>query len=152
MSLAAINAALAEVLASVGGIGQVHADEPYAATAKQFRDFFGVGRGSAQYIHGWTIARQSTEEHYLTNLEVERTHRCVLRGVYSVNTTQHSEAVFQAVVEAICTAFRSLHDLQGQAELKYPLQVDLVEHRLFGDILCHYAELSTLVQERIQWE
>lgn len=151
MSLSTIRTEVAAVLATVSGIGQVHADEPYAAHAKEFRTLFGVGKGNAQRLHGWTITRESTQEQYLTNIEVLRTHRLILRGRYGVDTPSSSEATFQDVIEAICTTFRPLHDLSGIAEFKQPIQVELVEHRLFGDILCHYAELSTLVQERIQW-
>lgn len=58
---------------------------------------------------------------------------------------------FQDIIESIATAFRDKPSLQGVSLTTGAIQVDIVENRQFGEVLCHYAELTLEVEEEEQW-
>ena len=71
-----------------------------------------------------------------------------------------SEVVFQELLEEICDRFRDdrtirLLDESGSPRVRslerlQPPQVDLIELRMFGNVLCHYAEIRLRAIERIR--
>jgi len=138
-------AQVAVILRAVSGIGEVHTAQRLSRDWAQFISQFtkdGV-------LNGWTISRRAASETYLTNRESERRHSFVIRGFYGVqdDDVQHSEETFQDLVEAVCDAFRADYDLNGACEMHGPIQVRVVDYRMFGGVFCHYAELEVAAQE-----
>jgi hypothetical protein len=66
-----------------------------------------------------------------------------------VDDAAQSEKTFNALVEAAAAAFRSDRTLGGTALGHDFIQVDALDTRSFGGVLCHYAELSLTVYEHI---
>lgn len=133
------------ILGGVTGIGEVH------LTQRLSRDWstFILQFTKDGVLNGWTVTRRATSEEYLTNREAERRHQFVIRGFYGVqeDEVQHSEDTFQDLVEAVCDAFRADYDLNGTCEIHGPIQVRVVDYRMFGGAFVHYAELEVTAQE-----
>lgn len=143
---AAILTAIKALLETVSGIGIVHKSQrlttDWTSFVKQFVDDDG-------FINGWTISRRTSPETYKTNTQAERKYTFVIRGFRGVQDAAepHSELVFQELVEAVCDVFRADYDLGEACEFHGPLQVNVVDYRMFGGVLCHYAEAELTAQE-----
>jgi len=115
---------------------------------KQFLDLY---KTTGNKIHAWTITRVKTEEETETGSHTSRIHYFRIRGLYGLKDEDETELTFQSLIESICAAFRSNYGLGGQAADNSPVHVDLVETRMFGNVLCHYAELSLTAEEILAW-
>lgn len=150
------------LISSVTGIGRVHTFKRWGATDKDFEAFAATGGR----INAWFISRQSTAERWLTTGEFNRAHVFALQGVYGLKDAEATEETFQALVDRVAGRFRSdagrtLNDtveslapsfgeIAAQSEVagaEGGLQITAVEHRMFHDILVHWAECRLGVQE-----
>jgi hypothetical protein len=156
MALRAIlNDVRTRLLAIPGMTPLVYIYEPWAAQTSAVRALYVTN----ELLHAWTITRRSALERRLaTGHENERVYTLILRGYYALNNldyggviTDPSLLVFNDELEAICTTFRLIPSLGGLAEITEPVQIDLVEPRMFCEVLCHAAELRLEVQELITW-
>lgn len=153
MTLADIREQIKTILSTVPGIGIVHDYERLAVSWDDVLKFYKDADGR---INGWTITRPKTDERWLTNMDYERIHKIVIRGVYGWQDAAASEIVFQTLVEAISDTFRGNDTLNGVCETICPqfgemdgksgIQVAIVEPRMFASVLCHYCELHLGVQ------
>jgi len=145
VALSDIRTQIKSVLESVDGIGTVHEYERWSNTWENFLEHF---KDSNDRINGWTITRRATPAERRTMPIVTRRHEFVIRGIYGLNDADESELTFQDLVEAIQDAFEDQYNLGGYVENSGPLQVNVVEPRMFGKVLCHYAELTYEAVER----
>jgi len=145
MSLNAIRDYLKTLLSGVAGIGVVHDYERWAAN---WTDLLSYYQKNGK-LNGWAITRRSTAAEWVAEPLVERTHTFEITGIYSLKDTDASEKTFQDLIEAIDAAVRFDHTLGGNCLVAEPLQVETVEARMFGSILCHVAvlQLSVVVRE-----
>jgi len=123
---------------TLAGFHNVHGRERLTADWKQFLSHFMYG----SLVDGWTVSRRATREEHLTNRETLATHTIVIRGYYSANNTTNSEMAFQNLVDTLGNLIGEDFNLSGYCEKHGPLQVNTVEYRVFGSVLCHYAECS----------
>ena len=149
MPLATILTEVRAILLTVPGMSpKVYTYEPWAAQASAVRALFTAG----PLLHAWTLTRESsTEQRLATGHENVVIHTLRVRGYYSLGASGETATTFQTLIEAILTTFRLLPALNGAAETSGPLQVELVEPRMFCEVLCHYAELRLDVQELVTW-
>lgn len=147
MSLTAIRVAIKAKLQGVTGVGQVHEYERYAKTNSELRALYATGTR----LHGWHFYREATAEEDLNNGEVRRLHRWKLRGFLSLDDADTTGVLFDDLVEAIATAFRTDPTLGGMVLANKDLdqelgpsgiQVESIVPVMFADVLCHRAELS----------
>lgn len=102
-------------------------------------------------IHGYTITRARVE----SLPEASRVNKVIstwiIRGFYSYKDhatfTSTSEYKFQVIVDNIRAKFRADPRLNSSVLTSTPLQVDVIEPRMFGDVLCHYAEMRLGTEE-----
>lgn len=150
MSESAIRLAIKDVLLGVNSIGRVHNYVRYAVTDRGFIDLFqsSVAIGSA-HIRGWQIRRQSVAEEALSlgGGTVQRIHTYRIYGYLQINDSSESEIYFNGLIESVVAAFRDDRTLGGAAQYHEYLQVDVIEEREFGDIVCHYVEMTLDVTE-----
>ena len=144
--LSDIIAAIKTIMLGVSGVEIVHEYQRFAADWTKFLSLF---KDSSDRINGWMITRESTPEDRDTYPTLRRQHRFVIRGFYGLNDAEASETTFQTLVERIQTAFDVDPVLGGTVINSEPLQVDKVDARVFGSVLCHYAELSIAAHERV---
>lgn len=147
MSLANIREQIKAILSGVSGIGVVHDYDRWASTWEKFLDQYkdeATGK-----INGWAITRTKTPEEADSFEKHARDYEFTVRGFYGLKDEDASEIVFQDLVEDICTAFRTNFTLNSTCDESGPMQVVLVENRVFGSVLCHYCELSIMARERV---
>lgn len=148
MSESAINAGIKSVLDGVSAIANVH---DYVRWAKSWGAFLDLIKDETNgKINGWMFSRRSTATRQATVGEIERAHVYVVRGYYGLADADESEKTFQGIVDDACDAFDDDQTLGGACDTIHPdwgpmagavgLQVDIVEPRMFGSVLCHYFE------------
>ena len=149
MAFSDLRAGLALRLRTIPGIGVVNDWEPYATREEDFATFF-VSEG---LLLGWTICRESTHEGHITRALHAADHLFVIRGYRAVDNDAQSEKGFQDLVELARAALRIEQDpgfhLGGAAvKVDHP-QLRIVEPRLFGGVLVHYAEIAIIIEEAL---
>lgn len=148
MSLALIRDRIETTLSGVTGIGTVH---DYLRWSNNWKNFLSQFKTSGDLINGWMITRVSTKEEHETASHATKTHTFKIIGVYGLKDEDETEITFQALIESISAAFRADYGLNGQAVDTSPIQVEIVEPRIFGNVLCHYCELSITASEILAW-
>lgn len=151
MSLEAVREQIRTILTGVSGIGVVHDYERWAAEWPAYLELFSIEDETGTRINGWDITRRKTPAVTASVTHDSRSHTFLIRGMYGLEDSQASELVFQQLIEDICAAFRAKYQLESTAENTEPVQVDLVENRVFGNMLCHYCELTFTVDEWENW-
>ena len=126
------------------GAPNVHPRQRHVAFWSKLMTLF---KGDEDIVHGWTISRSAVAEEWETNKEVERHHTFKIRGIYGASDANDSETAFQEFIETVSDKWREDFDLDGTAEQRSPLQFPVIDYRLFGGILCHYAEGTVTVTE-----
>ena len=154
MSLTTIRNQIATTLGNVSGIGTIHKYDRWSADWTTFLNLF---KDTNNKINGWMITRTGAPERWQSISDYERVHEFMIRGIYGLKDADASEHTFQALIEDICTAFRSDDTLNGTCDTTSPdfgslkgassVQVALTENRMFGTVLCHYCELRLAAQE-----
>ena len=148
MALSDIREQIKAILSGVDGIGIVHDYVRWSSDWKKFLDLYKDADGK---INGWHITRTATPSKRDNLPTIQRTHTFIFRGIYGLQDDVASEIAFQAVVEKIQDAFDSEYNLGGHALNSGPAQVNIVEPRMFGPVLCHYAKLTLEVIERVRY-
>lgn len=149
MSLATIRTQVKTILEGVSGIGLVHEYVRWATTWEKFLEFF---KTSSNKINGATITRVQTPETCESSDHNSRRHSFLIRMYYGLKDDDESEITFQLLVENTCAAFRAKRTLNSTAEDSGPPQVEILELRMFGTVLCHYAEISLDAEEFESWQ
>ncbi len=153
MSESSIRSQIYTIFAAVPNIGKVYDYERWAVDWAAFINLFKATIGGVDQIRGWEIGRRSYKESRKTlgigNSGNEGVHGYLIRGYMAINDAAETEKTLNALMETGAEAFRGNKTLNGVAIDHDFLQVDLIEPRTFGGILCHYAEVSLIVYERI---
>lgn len=154
MTLAARAAEVKDVLESVGGIGIVHG---YTRFARRWSEVLGAFR-SGDIINASMISRNTSVSRQISTDLVERAHILAINSVYGLNDDDASETTFQDLIEAQHAAFVAYEPTWSQADItSHPiwgpmsgavgLQIDTIDIRLFGEVLCHYAACRICIVE-----
>jgi len=150
MSEATARADIYSIVSGVSSIGRVHDYERWAVRWADHLDLFKTTIDGQQQIRGWTISCRSMPQGRLEFSGAKlRTYTYKIRGYFGLDDGSASEktavALAEDVVEAL-DASDTLHD-GGSYYDALPASMDVFEPRLFGGVLCHYVEISQVVQE-----
>ena len=146
MSESAIRAAIKTTLAAVTNIGKVHDYERWALDWTKFIAYFKTRISNVDQIRGWEIGRKAPVTEDETSV---KKHTYSIKGYMGVEDAAETEKTFNTLIEAVAAAFRSDRTLAGAALGHDFIQVDVLDTRSFGGVLCHYVELSLAVYEHI---
>jgi len=147
----AILADIKNKMDSIPDIGVVHDYERWASSWDQFISLF--KSQAHNQIRGWEITRGPVSEHLRGTYF--RHHLFRIRGYMSLDDAQETDKTFQQLIEEVCNTFRNAQGGaswfygNGDAPENSPAQVEINEPRMFGSVLCHYAEILLSVTERI---
>ncbi len=144
MSQPAILAAIKAKLLLVDGITIVHDYERYC---KDMTTFLNLFKTDDNLFHGWMISRSAMTSEQSSRTQTRRTHRYKILGIYALDDSAASEKIFQAIIESIINAFDADADLGGICAGAAPMRAETIDNRIFGNVLCHYAELYLDVPE-----
>lgn len=155
MGYSGILAKIKNTIEGVAGIGKVH---DYARWSNQWGDFLTLMKTTGGIIHGYMIQRIAAPSRQVTMGEKEVAHVFQVVGLYGLQDSAASEKTFQGVLDLIVAAFDSNDNLSGECDTIYPdwgpmadaagCQISLFENRMFGSVLCHYADLRLCAIER----
>jgi len=142
MSITAdIRERLAGILESiVPSIGVVHRYERHAADWKKFLDLY--RDPASQKIRGWTISHEGAPGRRNAPDESLRQPIYIVRGYYGLEDAEASEITFDTAVEAVCDAIGAYPSLSGLTDHVSEPTVRAFEPRMYGTVLCHYAEIA----------
>jgi len=158
MSYPLIRAQAAAILGAVSGIGVVHEYQRMAATWEKFLDLF---KDSNNKINGCVITRTSRVNRQITLGQKEIAHIMALRFYMGLNDADETETTFQALVDAAVDTFQdndyetlndtclTTHPDWGPMNGAVGLQADIIDTRMFGSVLCHFAECKLCALELI---
>lgn len=146
MPLSNIKAEIKVELEKITDIGVVHARERFSKNMQKFLELYQPA--GKNYIRGWSISRNKTPEDDKKGAhQYRRFHNIIIRGYFVFNDDDASEDTFDSFVELVCDKFRGNRTLNNKADWVQPPQVETAEPRMFGNVLCHYAEISIVVEE-----
>lgn len=159
MGVEAIIAEVQDVMEGVTGIENVYEYDRWAASWGKVLDLFKTAAGTK--YQGWMITRIQTATRQVTLGEVEAAHVLRISGLYGLDDSAASEVTFQAWLDALVEEFLDTAniDLGGACLTINPdwgpmagavgLQIDKVDTRMFGTVLCHFAECRLGVVELV---
>jgi len=157
MGLVEIRNEIVSLINEIPDIGPVYDYDRYTSNWNKFLDLF---TDDQRNIAGWVVSRKSTVSRMITRGEKEKAHVFLIRGYYGLKDSTASEKDFQLKVEAIDAKFDANFDLNGVCDTINPdwgpcansagLQIDTVEIREFGSVLCHYTECRLCPVERVE--
>jgi len=153
VSEATIRAALVATIDAVDNTGTVVNREPWASTWDAFLDIFKVTIDSVDMIRGFTVSMETMPQEGLvttgarySSLKRDFTYR--IRGYNGVSYANSSEINFLTVIIAVIDALDQSSLVALPVINALPAQLEIYEPRMFGGLLCHYAEITQVVSER----
>lgn len=156
MAFADVRAALVRLLKQVDGIGQVH---DYMRHSTTWEEIFKRSEDKGKINH-WEVTRTAAGQEIsaLENLAgvdpfYHDIHTINILGRMGLNEEKASEKVFQDLVDAVVKRIRldasETRPLFGTVLLPRLLQVPVIEHRMYGPVLCHFAQITYEAIERV---
>lgn len=136
MTDSAVRNEIKNMLLTIPGIGKVHDYERFTVDTAKFLALF--KDAVSEKIFGWEITRESVKLERIAQ-KYKAISNYVIKGYYALADDAGTEKTFNAVVDIIIQKFidTQIPGTQGQS---LP-QVSVLQARMFGSILCHYAEI-----------
>ena len=159
MSLTAIKDQIQVILAGVPGTGIIH---PYERFSNDWNKYLAIFQDANRKINGIMFTREKFTSRFATAAEVERAHVFVIRRFSGLRDAAGSGILFDEINELILQAFEAEENetLGGACLTICPdwgpmagavgAQMDISEPRMFGNVLCHYAEFRLCAVEQTQ--
>ncbi len=145
---------LADVKTNLDSVIDIGKTYDYERWLKDWTKFINLFKSENHgQIRGWEITRAAAPEHQAGAFF--RHHKFVIRGYMAIKDSDATDKTFQELVEEVCAKFRTAADGtawfygDGDQSGDAPAQVETIEARTFGGVLCHYAEIKLTVTERI---
>ncbi len=143
MSESAIRTQIYTILSGVTNIGKVYDYERWIIDWGTFINLFKDSEGK---ILGWDIGRKAPITEDETSI---KKHTYSIKGYMGLKDADGTEKDFNELIESVASAFRSNKMLNGSALGHDFIQVEILDVRMFGGVLCHFAELTLTVYEHI---
>lgn len=152
MSEAAIRAAIYSAVGGVSSVGEVYDFEQWAAEWPDFLNLFKTTIGGVDQILGWDVSYRGFSPSRDPQFArfVIHTHTFWVQGYNRVNNALATEKIFAPLAIAVCAAIdanSTLHN--GVYKHTGPAELQTVEPRTFGSVLCHYARIVVTVPEQV---
>lgn len=148
MALAEIREQIQQLVHNATG-APTHEFERVVQTQEELESIASIVLSDGQQIvHGWTITVESDEVQPDTSEEsadysFERLYTFVVRGYRGHDDATKTGLGWQGVIEAVLSAFDLNSTLGGTAIRSGPAEGRVRDdHRFYGNLLCHYAEIS----------
>ena len=157
MSEATIRAALDTIVSSVTDIGTVHDFERWSNEWNDFLTLFKTEIDSTDEIRGWeityggytpshpSIGGASWREFGMTGRV--KAHTFYIRGYLGVYDSTESEKTAAALANLVCDTLDADTTIRGSTFYYAEPANLLFESRLFGGVLCHFAQITQVVVE-----
>ncbi|MGD0020828.1 MAG: hypothetical protein ABSC54_00850 [Smithellaceae bacterium] len=140
------------ILSGVPDIGMVHDYTRLAVDYTTVLNFFKTPDGQ---FKGVMFAREKMAKERGSSWA--RAHVFVFRAIMALNDGKQSGIQFDGMLDAIEREFEKYDDLNGTCSTCMPdfgpmaghagMQITIIEERMFGNVLCHYAEMRLCAEE-----
>jgi hypothetical protein len=148
MSESAIRTAIYNSVNGVSNAGAVYDYERWAADWSAFLDLFKTTIGTTDQIRGWEVAYrgwQPGDPREFSAIHL-RTHRWLVVGYLGLDDSAETEKTMSTLAELVADTLKD--DAALKALAFHAIEpVLVVEPRIFGGVLCHYAELTVDIAE-----
>ena len=148
MSYETIRDQLQVVISGVSGMGTVHPYQRWSTNWSKFLDHY--KDESSGKINGCAITRTGKDKMLRPGSVVEWAQIFTCRFYYGLKDADASEIVFQLLIDDVDDAILQNQTLNGSCETTWPnwgpmkgvdgLKIDIIDTRMFGNVLCHFAE------------
>jgi hypothetical protein len=136
MSESLVRGMIKTVVEGVANVGIVHDYERWANDWSVFLDRYKTTVGATTVIRGWTITCASWSQDHAS-----RAYTFKIRGIFGLDDSAASEKTAIGLVEDVCEALNLSSDWdEGEGA-----ELTVFEPRMFGSVLCHYAEITLRV-------
>lgn len=144
MAYADIRAALKTILEGIEGINLVYDYQRWTRDPATFQTLF----KDTDKVHFWCVSRRAVTDTRRYTEQVDDVHRIVIRGYMSLDDSAATEKTFQDLIDEVRRTLRQNYTISGTAQNSGPEINTIIEHRMFGEVLCHYCEIELPVRER----
>lgn len=146
-----IRAAIVTLLASVPGIGVVHAYERYAADRTRLRALYTGGVAGQELLLGWFVRRSAFSVARLTPGRRTVTTTWQITGYMSLADAAETELYIDALVDAIAAAFEARPTLDGLVIHRREadpagITLESATPVMFAGVLCHAVQLQLITR------
>jgi DNA-directed RNA polymerase subunit F len=148
--LSEIKNEMKNILDSVNEVYNVYTEKKYAREPAGFFELFKAENLLGEsIITAWFISRTASSEESFSTRENLRNHTIMIFGYLGISENINSGNKFESIIEDICSAFRQNQNLNNKCLSIVPVQVESIQEKYLGSILCHYAELKLNCMEKI---
>ena len=146
MSMSTIRAQVKTIVEAVSGIGVVHDYKRHITNWDTYKKE-NVKSGK---IHLWELTVENYEKAVMGSDATERTtYDFLIIGRYAVDDSLATEKTFQSLAALVGEAFRDKPKLENTAEVvKYPITCEFA-NEMYGNVLCHRADIKVSIRERV---
>lgn len=153
MSEAAIRQTIYDTVRVIDNIGISHDYERFCDLWEDYLSLFKADIKGVEQIRGFTVGFNGTLPAVVVDMggDYARPYRFIVRFYQGLSDQDESEKTAAGLVEDIINALDvsdTLHDGGTYYETTLA-QCDVFEPRIFGTVLCHYAEIHVVVSEVI---
>jgi hypothetical protein len=145
---ATIRTAIKTAVESVPDVGLVYDWQRAAVTWDRFLELFKTAIGGSPVIRGWCITCEEAPLRRITfggnSAGWLKVYGYKVRGYFSVSDEAESEKAAFLIAEAVA---EQLTDLVSAHVHDNMPSLDVFDYRLFGSVLCHFAEISLSVRD-----
>lgn len=140
---------------SIANIGIIHDYYRWSNNPAKFAALFSFTTSGKKHIRGWEITRVQVPERKGAVKVTLRHHKFMISGYMGVNDEDATDKIFQPLVDDVCEKFRddpgggAWYYMNGDEPGNSPCQVQAIDVRIFGNVLCHHADILLSVTEHI---
>jgi hypothetical protein len=154
MSETTARTAVYNAVNGVTNVGNVYDYDRWAALKKGVDTLVTKSIGGSTLVRFWTVScRRIAQEHtqFFTSgtSGILRRYTYIVRGAFGVDDSAGTEKTAIGIVEDVLEAMdnaATLHDGSSFYNAE-AAQLDTFELRIVGEYLCHYAEITQVVEE-----
>lgn len=152
MSEATVRAAIYAIVNDVTNVGNVYDYERWATMVKSVNALAVKTIAGVDVIRFWTISCTGwaavADDFYSTDGGLRR-YTYKIRGAFGLDDSAASEKTAIGIVEDVIEALNASATLHNGGTFFHSVLagLDVFELRMIGDRLCHYAEITQVVEE-----
>jgi hypothetical protein len=154
-----LSAVASAISTGVANVGQVHSRQRWAARWEDYLDQFASTISGTKQIRGWVVTlAESSPIAGSPDMEgasfgaIVRTYNVKIVGMQALDDSANTESALVTLGESIMDVLDAKKDLGLASVIDYgvgPCTMAAHDHRMFGDVLCNYVEITCSVVCRV---
>ncbi len=153
-----IRKALVTLVDGVADAGVVHNRERWSDNWPDFLNQFKVSVNDQDVVRGWMVTRVRKAQvpgGADRNNAVDYNNEFLIRGIMGFNDEGDTDLEMQDLIDAIILVLNADKNLSGVTDVQDfesgPATLRIMEPRMFGRVMCHYAEIVYSVRTLETW-